>query len=132
MRIFYIFLSAILVMTACKKDGNKPPEAFRGKYAGRFYVEKAGVNYNISNVSIRFDGWEYEFGISDVANYPNYNQGGKGFFLTPPDKITFNMLLPTATQLKREYKYAIKEDSLIFINTISDTEREYFRLKRVP
>lgn len=119
-------------MTACKKDREEPPEAFRGKYLGAFYVEKGGITYDLSNVSLRFDGWLYDFGISQSVDFPAYSHIGKEFMLAAPDKITFKLLLPTAIQLNRQYVYTVKPDSLILVNTVSNTEREIFRLKRIP
>lgn len=130
MKLFYFCLFSVILLASCKKDKDEPPEAFRGKYYGEFYVDKGGISYNLSNVSFRFEGYRYDFGVSEVVDYPEYSHLGKEFFLTAPDKITFKLLLPTAQQLNRQYVYTIKPDSLILINTISPTEREIFRLKR--
>lgn len=118
------------MLAACKKDRDEPPEAFRGRYNGSFYLEKGGITYDLSAVSLRFDGYKYDFGISQDVDYPEYVQFGREFSLTPPDRITFQLLLPTATQLKREYVYTINGDSLVLINTLPNNEREIFRLKR--
>ncbi len=75
-------------------------------------MERGGINYDLSNVSLYFHGWQYDFGITDdPVDFPPFVQTGRDFSLNGADKITFNLLLPTATQLSRQYIYTIKSDS---------------------